>query len=80
MSPRRPSPRRTKREVGNETLKVGRWSFMATLSRLQAHEQLFAGLSAANQLRKFGFKVLVLEGHDRPGGRVYTRKLKVSSH
>ena len=53
---------------------------MATSLKAQAHWQLFAGLSAANQLRKFGFKVLVLEGHDRPGGRVYTRKLKVSSH
>ena len=52
---------------------------MATLPKLQAHWQPFAGLSAANQLRKFGFKVLVLEGHDRPGGRVYTRKLKVCS-
>ncbi|XP_073003340.1 lysine-specific histone demethylase 1 homolog 2 isoform X1 [Typha latifolia] len=34
-----------------------------------------AGLAAARQLLAFGFKVLVLEGRDRPGGRVYTSKL-----
>lgn len=39
---------------------------------------LFAGLSAARQLRGFGFKVVVLEGRDRPGGRVYTKQLKAS--
>ncbi|XP_059282493.1 lysine-specific histone demethylase 1 homolog 2 [Lycium ferocissimum] len=34
-----------------------------------------AGLSAARQLMSFGFKVIVLEGRNRPGGRVYTQKM-----
>lgn len=34
-----------------------------------------AGLAAARQLLGFGFKVLILEGRDRPGGRVYTSKI-----
>ncbi|KAL3645495.1 Lysine-specific histone demethylase 1 2 [Castilleja foliolosa] len=34
-----------------------------------------AGLSAAKQLRSFGFKVFVIEGRNRPGGRVYTQKM-----
>ena len=37
-----------------------------------------AGLSAANHLQKLGFKVLVLEGHSRPGGRVHSVKLQVA--
>lgn len=35
-----------------------------------------AGLVAARQLLSMGFRVLVLEGRDRPGGRVKTRKMK----
>ncbi|WOG92014.1 hypothetical protein DCAR_0311270 [Daucus carota subsp. sativus] len=34
-----------------------------------------AGLSAARQLLSFGFKVVVLEGRTRPGGRVYSQKM-----
>ncbi|EYU33410.1 hypothetical protein ABFS82_13G079500 [Erythranthe guttata] len=34
-----------------------------------------AGLAAARQLMAFGFKVFVLEGRARPGGRVYTQKM-----
>ena len=37
----------------------------------------FAGLVTARQLQNKGYKVLVLEGHDRPGGRVYTKRLEV---
>ncbi|KAH6784164.1 protein FLOWERING locus D-like protein [Perilla frutescens var. hirtella] len=35
-----------------------------------------AGLAAARQLMAFGFKVTVLEGRRRAGGRVYTKKLE----
>ncbi|CBI34053.3 unnamed protein product, partial [Vitis vinifera] len=35
-----------------------------------------AGLAAARQLIFLGFKVLILEGRSRPGGRVRTRKMK----
>ncbi|XP_043700660.1 lysine-specific histone demethylase 1 homolog 2-like [Telopea speciosissima] len=34
-----------------------------------------AGLAAARQLLSFGFKVVVIEGRNRPGGRVYTQKM-----
>ncbi|KAL0317350.1 UNVERIFIED_CONTAM: protein FLOWERING LOCUS D [Sesamum angustifolium] len=34
-----------------------------------------AGLAAARQLMAFGFKVTVVEGRKRAGGRVYTKKL-----
>ncbi|KAK9283469.1 hypothetical protein L1049_011714 [Liquidambar formosana] len=36
----------------------------------------FAGLAAARQLMRFGFKVTVLEGRKRAGGRVYTKKME----
>ena len=36
-----------------------------------------AGLSAARQLRNHGYKVVVLEGAERPGGRVHTHRLEV---
>ncbi|KAE8655413.1 Lysine-specific histone demethylase 1-like protein 3 [Hibiscus syriacus] len=35
-----------------------------------------AGLAAAIQLMRFGFKVTVLEGRKRAGGRVYTKKME----
>ncbi|XP_057979208.1 protein FLOWERING LOCUS D [Malania oleifera] len=35
-----------------------------------------AGLAAARQLMAFGFKVTVLEGRKRAGGRVYTKKME----
>ncbi|KAL6205659.1 hypothetical protein ACLB2K_022914 [Fragaria x ananassa] len=34
-----------------------------------------AGLAAARHLISLGFKVVVLEGRNRPGGRVYTQKM-----
>ncbi|XP_057447074.1 lysine-specific histone demethylase 1 homolog 1 [Lotus japonicus] len=36
----------------------------------------FAGLVAARQLVFMGFKVVILEGRNRPGGRVKTRRMK----
>ena len=36
-----------------------------------------AGLSCARQLRAKGIEVVVLEGNDRPGGRVYSMQLEV---
>jgi ribulose 1,5-bisphosphate synthetase/thiazole synthase len=39
-----------------------------------------AGLSAARQLRNHGYKVVVLEGAERPGGRVHTHRMEVGSH
>ncbi|PPD73741.1 hypothetical protein GOBAR_DD29338 [Gossypium barbadense] len=35
-----------------------------------------AGLATARQLMRFGFKVTVLEGRKRAGGRVYTKKME----
>ncbi|KAK8955962.1 hypothetical protein KSP40_PGU021582 [Platanthera guangdongensis] len=35
-----------------------------------------AGLAAARQLMRFGFKVVILEGRKRSGGRVYTKKME----
>ncbi|KAL0034074.1 hypothetical protein WJX79_007286 [Trebouxia sp. C0005] len=35
-----------------------------------------AGLAAARQLNASGYKVVIVEGHGRPGGRVYTKQLK----
>ncbi|KAK6933418.1 Amine oxidase [Dillenia turbinata] len=38
-----------------------------------------AGLGAARQLMSFGFKVTVLEGRKRAGGRVYTKRMEGSN-
>ncbi|CAI9091157.1 OLC1v1026107C1 [Oldenlandia corymbosa var. corymbosa] len=38
-----------------------------------------AGLAAARQLLAFGFRVTVLEGRKRAGGRVYTKKMEVGN-
>ncbi|KAI0513784.1 hypothetical protein KFK09_009814 [Dendrobium nobile] len=38
-----------------------------------------AGLAAARQLMCFGFKVVVLEGRKRSGGRVYTKRMEGGS-
>lgn len=38
-----------------------------------------SGLAAARQLLRFGFKVTVLEGRKRAGGRVYTKKMEVGN-
>jgi lysine-specific histone demethylase 1 len=35
-----------------------------------------AGLTATRQLLSFGYKVVVFEGRNRPGGRVYTMKMR----
>ena len=34
------------------------------------------GLAAAKQLVRRGHRVVVVEGHGRPGGRVYTKKMQ----
>ena len=39
-------------------------------------EYASTGLAAARKLRSFGFKVVILEGRGRPGGRVYTKQLQ----
>ena len=36
-----------------------------------------AGCAAASQLQRWGYNVIVLEGRNRPGGRVYTARLEV---
>ena len=36
-----------------------------------------AGLAAARQLRAAGYRVVVVAGRDRPGGRVWTERLEV---
>ncbi|KXZ47813.1 hypothetical protein GPECTOR_32g425 [Gonium pectorale] len=35
-----------------------------------------SGLAAATQLRQLGYRVLVLEARDRPGGRVHTERME----
>jgi hypothetical protein len=46
----------------------------------RSHHVASAGLSAARQLRNHGYKVVVLEGAERPGGRVHTHRMEVGSH
>ncbi len=43
---------------------------------LSLGSRCFAGLAAARQLVAFGYRVIIVEGHGRPGGRVYTKQLK----
>ena len=38
---------------------------------------LSLGAAAARQLHKWGYRVVLLEGRNRPGGRVYTTRLEV---
>lgn len=37
-----------------------------------------AGCAAASQLQRWGYRVIVLEGRNRPGGRVHTLRMEVS--
>ena len=46
---------------------------------MSAHDE-HAGLATARQLQAKGHRVIVVEGHGRPGGRVYTKQLKVSMY
>ncbi|KAK6134514.1 hypothetical protein DH2020_031748 [Rehmannia glutinosa] len=62
--------------VRNHILAKWRDNVQSWLSKGQIRETVsLAGLAAARQLRSFGFKVFVLEGRNRPGGRVYTEKM-----
>ena len=36
-----------------------------------------AGCAAASQLQRWGYRVIVLEGRNRPGGRVHTLRMEV---
>lgn len=40
---------------------------------------MWPGLAAAKQLQRRGHRVVVVEGHGRPGGRVYTKKMEAST-
>lgn len=48
------------------------------LSCICSHTCRLAGLAAARQLKNWGYSVVVLEGRDRPGGRVDSKRLEVS--
>ena len=39
-----------------------------------------SGAAAASQLNRWGYNVVVLEGRDRPGGRVFTARLDSRNH
>jgi hypothetical protein len=44
---------------------------------LSTYTHIPPGMSAARQLRNWGYRVVVLEGHARLGGRVHGRRLEV---
>lgn len=55
----------------------GRRSLKVNISSQPWLRRLFAGLAAARQLRMLGYRVVVVEGRDRPGGRVHTKRMEV---
>ncbi|XP_076952292.1 protein FLOWERING LOCUS D-like [Bidens hawaiensis] len=58
-----------KDRIGNESGGSGKLSVIVIGAGL-------SGLAAARQLMSFGYKVTVLEGRKRAGGRVYTKKME----
>lgn len=57
-------------------IKEVRWGSASSSSNVVIVGAGLAGLAAARHLLAQGFKVVVLEGRNRPGGRVQTKKMK----